>query len=261
MPATWNRVLVTGASSGIGEAFARQLAADGSDLVLVARRGEVLEELAAELSEHDVEVEVLTADLTDEAELGKVIQRVADEARPVELLINNAGFGTAGRFHEADADEQDRMIRLNISAVVALTHTAIPVMTARGRGGILNVASMGALTPVPMMAVYGATKSFVLSFSEALHEELRGKGIHVTCLNPGLTSTEFQEVADLEQAEHRLPGLLWQTPEPVAKAGLDAVARNRAVVAPGINGIGQALSRLVPSAVLRKGTGIAMRSL
>ncbi len=255
---TWNRALVTGASSGIGTSFARLLAAEGVDLVLVARSTDKLESLAEELREAaGVDVEVLTADLSVEAEVDRVAERVASRTAPVDLLVNNAGHGLTGPFHELDADAQDAMVRLNVGAVMALAHAAIEPMTERGGGGILNVGSMTAYTPIPTWAAYAATKSFVLSFSEALHEELRGRGIHVTCLNPGFTRTEFQDAADFDSRQ--IPGPLWMDAEPVARAGLDGVARNRAVVVPGApNQVSAALTRLIPSAVLRKGTQLAM---
>ncbi len=255
---TWNRALVTGASSGIGASFARLLAAAGTDLVIVARSTDALDALASELREAaSVEVEVITADLTDDAALAKVMSRLGDLQSPVDLLVNNAGYGRGGAFHELDADDQDRMIKLNVNALVALTHAAIPAMKSRGRGGILNVASMVGLMPTPYTAVYGATKAFVISFSEALHEEVRKYGIHVTSLNPGFTRTNFAEVANVNDS--MIPDLLWMEVEPVVEAGLEGIAKNRAVVSPGANAAMAVAARLLPSAVLRKATAAAVK--
>jgi hypothetical protein len=173
------RALVTGASAGIGTAFAERLARDGYDLLLVARRRERLEELAKQLREsHRVEVEVLVADLVDAGDLLTVEQRVA--ARPgLDLLVNNAGFGTAGAFLESDPDREEQEILLNNVALVRLTRAALPRMAERGRGAVVNVSSMAGFLPAPYNATYGATKAFVTSFSEALAEELRGTGVRV----------------------------------------------------------------------------------
>ncbi|MFT5222775.1 MAG: short-subunit dehydrogenase, partial [Glaciecola sp.] len=167
------------------------------------------------------------------------------------------GYGRQGAFHTLDAEDQDAMVRLNVHAVTALAHAAIPTMRARRRGGILNVASMVALMPVPQMAVYAATKAYVLSFSEAIHEEVKRYGINVTALNPGFTSTNFQSTADVESSQ--IPKIMWMDAEPVAKAGLDAVAKNKAVVAPGSNVVMAGLSRVTPSVLLRKGVNAMMQ--
>lgn len=258
---TWERALVTGASSGIGTVMARKLAADGSDLVIVARSGDVLEELAADLTEvHGVEVEVLTADLTDAAGLAEVEARLQDVARPVDLLINNAGFGTTGRFADQDPDREELEIQLNVSAVVRLTHAAVPGMLARGRGGILNVSSIASFQPIPNMAVYSATKAFVTSFTEAIHEELAGSGVHVTALCPGFTRTAFVDNADAGEDATRIPDFIWMEPEPVAAAGLRAVAANRATVVPGLRyKLSTGATRVLPSAVTRRVISVASK--
>lgn len=258
---TWKRALVTGASSGIGRAIAEQLAAAGSNLVLVARSEDVLEELAASLRQTTgAEVEVLPADLTDPGELAKVEARVRDLALPVDLVVNNAGFGTFGAFHELDIDREESMIALNVTALVRLSHAAASVMAARGEGGILNVSSLAGNQPLPFNATYGATKAFVTSFGEAVHEELRGTGVHVTTLCPGFTRTGFQETADVQ--ENWIPDMVWMEAGPVAAAGLKAVADNKAVAVPGLgNRATSALSALLPNAVIRRVVGKTLKRL
>src|SRR5262249_7574459 len=166
--------LVTGASAGIGEAIARELAARDHDLVIVARDSARLDTLARELSaSYGGAVEVLAADLGDASQLAKVEARVADGERPLDVVVNNAGFGTSGEFHMLDIEREEAEIRLNVLALVRLTHAALGAMVPRGRGGVLNVASLASLQPTARMAVYGATKAFVSSFTQAVHEEVR----------------------------------------------------------------------------------------
>ncbi len=216
----WRNAVVTGASSGIGESFARSLAEEGTDLVLVARREDLLERLAGELSDRfGVRAEVLAADLTEPADLERVAERVSG----VDLLVNNAGYGAFGAFHEIPLADQSKEVGLNVTALMRLTHAAAPSMVERGRGGILNVASVAAYAPSPGSSVYGATKAFVLSFTESLHAELKPAGVHVTALCPGFTRTEDDQPA----------GLMWMRRDAVARAGLDAVRRGRAMCVPG----------------------------
>jgi short-subunit dehydrogenase len=220
--------LITGASAGIGEEFARQLSARGHDVVLVARDRARLEALAKEIeSRNGAHAEVLAADLTDAAQLATVEARV----RSVDLLVNNAGFGTFGPFHTLDVETETREINLNVIALVRLTHAAAGAMAERGRGGILNVSSLAGFQPAPTNATYSATKAFVTSFTEAVHEELKGAGVSVTALCPGFTHTEFQERANAPAAG--VPGFMWQNAPEVARAGLDGLAKNRAIVIPG----------------------------
>lgn len=222
MRQAYRTALVTGASSGIGESFARLLAARGTDLVIVARRADLLDGLARELVErYRVAVEVMAADLTDPRQRGEVERRLREE--PVELLVNNAGYGAFGAFAELDLDDQLREIELNVTALVRLTHAALPGMLRRGRGGVLNVASMAGFAPSPGSATYGATKAYVASFSESLHAEVIGKGVNVTALCPGFTRTSDDGEANL----------LWLRRDDVARAGLDAVAAGRALCVPG----------------------------
>jgi short-subunit dehydrogenase len=243
--------LVTGASAGLGEEFARQLAARGDDLVLVARDRARLEALAKELS---VNAEVLPANLTDDAQLAAVEAR----ARDVDLLINNAGFGTFGNFHELDVETETREVRLNVVALLRLTHAAAASMATRGNGAILNVASLAGFQPGPMNATYGATKAFVVSFTEAVHEEMRGAGVSVSVLCPGFTHTEFQARANAPASE--VPGFMWQNPPEVVKAGLDGVAKNRAVIVPGaVNKVLGTLSSMSPHAVTRRAGAMVLK--
>lgn len=226
----WTSALVTGASSGIGEAFARRLAAEGTDLVVVARRREQLERLAAELrATHDVHVEVLPADLGAPVSRRDVERRLADSTNPVDLLVNNAGFGTHGNFVALPADREEQEVQVNVVAIQRLTSAALGPMVARGRGHILNVSSIAALYPVPGSATYGATKAFICSFTDALHEELRGTGVVVTSALPGFTRTEFQERSDWT-GQDRLPAAVWLSTDRVAAESLDGVWAGRARV-------------------------------
>jgi short-subunit dehydrogenase len=240
--------LVTGASVGIGEQFARQLAERGHDLVLVARDKDRLDALAREIEGTDgARAEVLPADLTDATQLASVEARVGT----VDVLVNNAGFGTFGSFHELDIDTETREINLNIVALVRLTHAAASAMAERGSGGILNVSSLAGFQPGPSNATYGATKAFVTSFTEAVHEEMKGTGVSVSVLCPGFTRTEFQERANAPAGD--VPGFMWQEAPEVARAGLDGLAKNRAVVIPGAtNKVLGNLSAVTPHAITRR---------
>jgi short-subunit dehydrogenase len=244
--------LVTGASSGIGEAFARLLAERGHDLVLVARDESRLDALAKELRDaHGAGADVLPADLTAPAQLDTVEDRCRDGAAPIDVLVNNAGFGTFGAFHTLDVDGEVREVQLNVTALVRLTHAAAGAMVSRGSGGILNVSSLAGYQPGPMNATYAATKAFVTSFTEAVHEELVGTGVSVTVLCPGFTRTGFQETASVPAS--RVPGFMWQEADEVARAGLDALAKNRAVAVPGpLNKTLSAFTQLTPRPITRR---------
>jgi len=245
---TWNRALVTGASSGIGLEIARQLAAAGTDLVVVARDEIRLRELADSL---DVECDVLVADLSDPNALGAVEQRLSDMASPIDLLVNNAGFGFHGPFHELDADQAAAVVDVNVAAVHRLARAAAPAMVAAGRGGILNVSSMAGFTATPGGATYSATKAFVTSLSESLHGELRPHGVHVSALCPGFTRTEFQSRAEYDTSS--VPDAAWQTAAEVAAAGLRGVEKNRPIVVPGtLNRVGAALINALPAWLRRR---------
>jgi hypothetical protein len=250
--------LVTGASAGIGAAFAAQLAARGNDLVLVARDGARLERLAADLhAQHRIAAEVLVADLTDPAALARVEDRLGDPVRPIDILVNNAGFGTNGALHELDRDTETREIGLNVVALVRLTHAALGPMVARGSGGVLNVSSIAGMQPTPRNATYGATKAFVTSFTQSVHEELRGTGVRVTVVCPGFTRTEFQVNAGIDSS--KVPGFLWQSAEEVAVGALDAFEHNRAVFVPGtLNRVTAGIVGVLPDALTRRVAGMVV---
>ena len=252
------RALVTGASSGLGAAFAEALAQRGFDLIVVARRRERLEALAGKLRDrHNVAVQVLVADLTSAADLQSVESRVAGDAA-LALLINNAGFGTTGRFAELDPDRDEAEIRLNVLALSRLTRAALPGMIARGAGGIINVSSVSALLPGPYHATYGATKAFVNSFTEALHEELRGTGVRVQALCPGFTRTEFQDRAGV--TSRSVPSFAWMSPEYVVEKSLAALRRGTLVCVPGpVYQLLTALISLLPRSLVRSLHGITSR--
>jgi short-subunit dehydrogenase len=253
--------LITGASSGIGLTFARRLAADGQDLVLVARREGRLKEIADELAAgHGTSTEVLVADLTDPEDLGRVEARVAEPDRLVDLLVNNAGFGTFGSFAELPVDEEDREIRLNVLALVRLTHAAVGAMTARGGGSIINVSSVASFQAGPFNATYSATKAFVTSFTEALSEELRHTGVRAMALCPGFTRTEFQDTANAEAAA--VPALLWQDPKAVVDTAMRDLRRGSTLSVPGLpNKVAAVLSRLAPRTLTRRMSAVAGRRL
>jgi short-subunit dehydrogenase len=257
--ARWRRALVTGASSGIGEAFARWLAADGVDLVVVARRAERLEALATALRSSVCRVEVLPADLTDAAGLERVAARLTDAAAPVDLLVNNAGFGTFGSFWELPLDGELAEIDTNVTALVRLTHAALGRMVPEGRGAVLNVSSVAGNQPGPGNAVYAATKAFVTTFTEGIAEELRGTGVTATALCPGLTTSEFHDVAGVSDVRRRGPGVLWMTADDVARDGLDAAAKGRVVHVTGLgNRVLAGLSGIAPRGVKRRAAGAVL---
>ncbi|MFN3217762.1 MAG: SDR family NAD(P)-dependent oxidoreductase [Acidimicrobiales bacterium] len=252
MSPRWKRALVTGASSGIGEAMARQLAAEGTDLVVVARDEARLRALASELGED--RVEVLVADLADAGALAGVEARLGAEP-PIDLLVNNAGFGFTGDFVELDIERECAVLAVNVEAVVRLSHAAGAAMRSRGRGGILNVSSIAGEVPAPNNATYGATKAFVTRFSEALHLELRDSGVHVSALLPGFTRTEFQTRAEYDTS--KIPAMLWDDASTVAGIGLAGVDRNKPVVVPTIKyRSAVALNKLTPAVISRRLSGL-----
>jgi hypothetical protein len=239
------RALVTGASAGIGAAFAERLARDGWDLCIVARRRQRLDDLAGRLrAEYRVDVRVAVADLTDKRDLQRIERRIADDAR-LDLLVNNAGIADFGRFIERDRDVEEKEIRLDVIAVVRLTHAALPGMVQRGRGSIINVSSLAALTPSPNFAVYSACKSFLNTFTEALHFELTGTGVRLQALCPGMTRTEIFDVAGADPSA--IPGLIWMDASDVVDESLAALERGTLVCVPGVaNRALSSLTRLVP---------------
>lgn len=193
--------LITGASAGIGEALAGVFSRERNDLILSARRGDRLQEIADELHDrHAVDVHVIAADLAAPDGSKRLYEQVQQLGLEVEYLVNNAGFGTFGPFAETDVDRSMELVRLNVAAVTGLTALFLPAMVERGRGRIMNVASAAAFQPGPLMAAYYASKAYVLHFSEALAEELEGSGVTVTALCPGPVRTEFQDVADMHDS-------------------------------------------------------------
>lgn len=219
--------LVTGASSGIGEQFARQLAVRGNDLILVARRADRLERLAAELP---TDAHVIPLDLA--ADASSLATRVGELGVDVDLLVNNAGFGTSGPFVAGDPIRDAEEVRLNCEAIVTLTHAFLPAMVERQRGGIINVASTAGMQPIPYEAVYSASKAFAITFTDALHIELRGSGVRVLAVNPGPVPTEWQQVAGYEPG--RVGSVPGQIPaEQVVREALAAYDSDRRSVIPG----------------------------
>ena len=227
----WPTAMVTGASSGIGRAIAVRLAADGTDLVVVARRKDRLEALAEELTAtHGVSVDVLAADVTDPAQLAAVEERLRSGRPPVDLLVNNAGVGAQGAFADIPIDFQESQIRLNVLAPVRLSHAALEGMVGRGRGGILNVSSIAGLQPMPNVATYAATKAYLSSFSHALHEEVRHRGVAVTALLPGFTRTEFHERMDVSQES--APSWMWLDADTLVTDALRDLEKGRTISVP-----------------------------
>ncbi len=238
--------LITGASAGLGAEFARQCARRGDELVLVARRRDRLEALAAEVGR----AHAIVADLAAPGAPKKVIDAIADQGLTVSTLINNAGFGLTGKFADLPLDRQREMIDLNVGALIELTHLVLPKMRERHEGAILNVASTAAFQPGPGFGVYFATKAFVLSFTEALHQELKRTGVKVTALCPGPTRTEFGEVAGV--TSKAFDKFAADAPAVVA-AGLKGLQRNRAIIVPGLtNKISAQSSRIIPRPAMRR---------
>jgi uncharacterized protein len=242
--------LITGASAGLGVEFARQLAKRGHSLVLAARRKERLEGLAEELGN----ARAVAIDLSKHDAAAKLTADLGAAGEQVDILVNNAGFGLIGRFAKADAERLREMIDLNVGALTDLCRALAPGMIERQSGGIINVASTAAFQPGPKMAVYFATKAFVLSFTEALHEEWKDRGINVSALCPGPTRTEFGEVAGIQTLGQF--DRLSMDAEPVVRAGLEGLEANRAVVIPGaVNKAGAWSTRFAPRFLVRKIAG------
>ena len=226
--------LVTGASSGIGAEIARELAKRGHGVTLAARREDRLRELADELeSTHDVRAETISVDVSDTAQRAHLGEQLAERGLTVEVLVNNAGFGSGGEFATLDAEEEAAMIRTNVEAVIALTGHFLPGMIERGRGAVLNLASLIAFQPMPFQATYGASKAAVLSFTEALHEELRGKGVTITAVCPGPVRTEFGEVGGFGGADDKIPDFVWLEADKVASDAVEGLESGERVVVPG----------------------------
>ena len=249
-PQATSTALVTGSSSGIGADIARELAQRGHGVTLVARREDRLKALADELAQaHQVRTEVIAADLTDADSRGALPGKIEALGLIVDILVNNAGFTTMGPVHQATREAELSMVRTNIEAVVDLCTLFAPGMVTRHRGAILNTASTAAFQPLPGQAVYGASKSFVLSYGRALGTELKGTGVTVTTLCPGPVETGFAEASGLtdEEAGAALPKFMWVPAAQVAQAAVEALAAGRAVVIPGAaNRVGAMAAHLVP---------------
>jgi short-subunit dehydrogenase len=249
---TRRRALVTGASSGIGEEFARQLAKKGYDIVLVARRKDRLEKLAADFPPA-ASSEIIEADLTTPEGVISVEKRLAEG--DIDLLVNNAGFATCGEFADLPLHRELEELDLNIKALVRLTHAALGPMVQRKRGNIINVGSTGSFQPVPYMSLYAATKAFVLHFSEGVYEEAKNHGVTVTCLCPGYVMTEFQQVAGIDR--EKLPSRGRLTPAQVVATALKGAAAGNAVVIPGAmnRALATGLVRVTPRFAVRRIAG------
>lgn len=252
-PAADRTALVTGASSGIGVELARQLAARGHGVTLVARRAAEMERLAEELAGTGVRAEVLPTDLLDREARAELPARVEALGLQVDVLVNNAGMSTLGPVHRGDPEAEMRMVELDVMAVVDLTTRLLPPMVERRRGAVLNVASAAAFQPLPGQAGYAASKAFLLSYTRSLGGELRGTGVTATTLCPGPVDTGFGEAAGFTKAEAEaaLPSFMWESPEAVARAGLEALASGDPVVVPGrANWVAASLAQLAPKRLL-----------
>lgn len=255
--------LITGASSGIGEAFANILASRGCNLILVARSEDILNEIAGDLHEaHGITVDVMAADLSEAQNRDNIADAVDALGRQVDLLINNAGFGTAGAFAKADGMRERQQVDLNVTALTDLSHAFLPGMVERGQGGVINVASTASFQPMPYMAVYAASKAYVRSFSEALHAECQGRGVTVTALCPGPVATNFfaaTQSKDMDSMVKKISGVM-MTAEQVANDALDAMDAGKAVVVPGMpNKLGALASSVTPNRLITRLLAKAMR--
>jgi len=245
-------VLITGASSGIGYELSKLFAADGANLVLVARNEQRLNEIASDLAQtHGVRVTVLAKDLSDPASPDEIFAALQARSIVVDVLVNNAGFGTYGPFAQIDWDEELRMLQVNMVSLTHLTKLFLPGMIERRSGRILNVGSTGSFAPGPLMAAYCATKAYVLSLSEAISEEVRGTGVSVTALCPGVTRTGFQARAKVEQIQLTSGSMM--SARQVAEAGYKALMRGQAIVVPGfLNQLLVFSARIAPRSLVRR---------
>lgn len=257
----YKTALITGASSGIGAAFAATLARAGSDLILVARSEDKLRQLAGELTrETGRNIQVIAADLSKPDAGARLRKQVDALEMAVDLLINNAGFGTQGAFEQQDAAREAEEIRLNASAVVDLSHAFLPPMLDARHGAIINIASSAAFQPMPFFAVYAATKAFVYSFSDALNEELRGRGVHVMSVCPGPVDTAFFEATGAHNLRKKVPKGSMVSAQYIVDASLAGLAsRSRVVVPGGMTKIAALATAVAPRAVVTRLVGRIMR--
>lgn len=243
--------LITGASSGLGAEYARQLAAKGVDLVLVARDRDALDDLASRLrAEHDVQVQVLAADLLKSRNRAKVEARLADAERPIDVLVNNAGFGLPLAFERNDIDDEVQHLELHVEVPMRLMHAVLPGMQARGRGRIINIASVAAFIP---RSTYGAVKNWVVSFSRWANGRYAASGVTVTAVCPGFTHTNFHERMGLAPGHEGVPSWLWLDASDVVSESLRDVARGRAVSVPSLRyKVLVGLTRVLPAGLVAK---------
>jgi len=261
-PTSPETVLLTGASAGIGLSLARLFAENGFDLVLVARRKAELEELAETCrAEQRVRAEAIAMDLLEPGAPTKLVERLEADELAVDVLVNNAGLMEMGRFAKLDVEKHERLLQLNVLVLASLTHRLLQPMVARGHGRILNVSSTSSFQPVPSLALYAASKAFVLSFSESLSEELKGTGVTVTALCPGFTRTDMLDRAqDEHEATQAIPGFLLSDVDSVARAGFEGCMAGQAVVVPGLpNRLAASLVQLYPRWLVRTVGGIVGR--
>ena len=245
--------VVTGASSGIGEALARRIARDGRHLVLVARRADRLEALATELAKtHGIQAVAIPCDLMQPDGPTSLVAELDRRDLEADWLVNNAGFGTFGKFHELPVERELDEIHLNVTAPVALTGLVVPGMVARHRGVVMNIASVAGFGPMGLNATYSATKAFLIAFSEALAVDLDGTGVQVLCVCPGFTRTEFQEKADIDTT--RVPGFAWMSADEVADQAVAAVGKQTVLVNGFLNRMMAAGLRLAPRSLIAKAT-------
>jgi short-subunit dehydrogenase len=251
MSTTRRTALITGASAGIGATFARHLAAEGHDVLLVARRAERLEELAADLRRaHGVRTEVFAADLTDPAAPAAIVDHAEKIGLPVDVLINNAGLSSSTTFSNTPWESVAAELQLMVTAPTELVHRVIPGMTERRWGRIVNLSSLAAMSPPGGGLLYTGIKSYLLDVSQSLDMELKPHGIHVTALCPGFTHSEFHDVMGTRDAADRLPRFMWQQPEPVVREGWAAVTKGNPVCVPGtINKLTAAAMRPIPQRI------------
>ena len=251
-PSPSSAALVTGASSGLGVEIARCLARRGHNVILVARRLDRLEEMAAELADaHGVTAEAIPCDLADAEARESLVELIEETGLAVDVLVNNAGLGSNGPFHEQDGARQRTIVEVNVDALVDLCTRFVPSMVARGAGGVLNVGSTTGFQPLPGTITYAATKAFVLSFTEGLHTELSGTGVHATALCPGPVKTEIWDGAEAGDVIEMAPSFVWTEADRVAEDGVKGLERNRRVVVPGLaNRIGALNGQYTPRSIL-----------